>query len=51
LDGVEEQADYEPDGDQVEDHLDCDEDAGCLAGRGDVPEADRGEDGDGEAAR
>ena len=51
LDGAEEHADPEAEDDQVEDHLRGDEEAGRLAGGGDVSEADRGEDGDREVQR
>jgi len=51
LHGVEEHLDEQAEYQQVEDHLRHDGDAGHLAGRTDVSEADRGEDGDREVQR
>ena len=51
LNRSEEHADPETEDSQVEDHLHGDDEAGGLGGRGDVSEADRGEDGDREVQR
>ncbi len=51
LNRSEEHADPETEDSQVEDHLHGDDEAGHLSGRGDVSEADRGEDGDREVQR